>query len=285
MPPASLLVTGASGTVGSRLVAELRGARDVRVIETTRSEPASKEERRYFDLTAPVPSAAAFRDVDAAFLLLPPGLPDAHERYAELLGEVPPGQLPHLVFMSVRGAESRGFLPHAKIERVLRERAAREPGPPPFTILRPSYFMQNLETAFGEGLSQNRVLRAPAGDAEFVWVDAGDIARAAAAVMRAPAEHRGKAYAITGVDVAGFAKAAQLLSEAWGTPVRYESPNPIAYFLELRRGGKAGGMALAQTVIHFAERFTEVPPVSADYTGLTGRAPVRLRTYVEGLKL
>lgn len=279
-----LLVTGATGTVGSRLLVELRERADVRVLATTRRPAEVSAERPFFDLTDPERSAAALAAADAAFLLLPPGLPDAPSRFRETLDAVPDERLPHVTFMSVQGADSRGFLPHAKIETVIRERYGRALRKR-FTLLRPSYFMQNLETAFGEDLRRGRALVAPAGDAKFVWVDAADIARAAAAVLIAPQRHGGLAYAITGVDVAGFAEAAQLISEAYGTPVRYESPNPVSYYRRLRRRGKARGMALAQAGIHFAERFTSVAEVSADYTGLTGRAPVRLAEYVQGAGL
>lgn len=287
MPPPTrrFLVTGATGTVGSRLFEQLRRERpDDRALPTTRRQTEVAPERPFFDLAEPERSAAALAGVDAAFLLLPPGLSNPGVRFRKTLDAVADADLPHVCFMSVQGAESRGFLPHAKVETVIRERYARTPRAR-FTFLRPSYFMQNLETAFGADLRERHVLMVPAGDAEFVWVDAADIARAAAAVLVAPERHEGMAYAITGVDVAGFAKAAQLISGAYGTPVRYESPNPIGYYRKLRREGKARGMALAQTGIHFVERFTPVAEVSADYTGLTGRAPVRLATYVEEASL
>jgi uncharacterized protein YbjT (DUF2867 family) len=282
--PPRLLVTGATGTVGSRVLSELRNRTGVSVLTTTRHTSDASEQRPFFDLSAPARSAETLRDVDAAFLLLPPGLPDAASRFREMLDVVPDDSLPHLVFMSVQGADTRGFLPHAKIEVVIRKRF-EEVARQRFTFLRPAYFMQNLEAAFGRDLRERHALVAPAGDANFVWVDAADIARAAVAVMTDTEPHEGHAYTITGTDVANFEKAAQLIAEAAGTPVTYESPNPVSYYGKLRSGGLDRGKAVAQTGIHFVERFTADATVSGDYTALTGKEPVTLAAWLQTVDL
>ena len=277
--PAKVLIVGASGTVGSELLQQLPAGHPLTVLRAAHRDRALAPDERFVDFTDYERSAASLASVDAAFLLLPPGLNDAAARFRETLKAVPEGHLPHLVFMSVQGAETRGFLPHANIETVIRERAAREPGPPPFTFLRPSYFMQDLETAFGEDIRQHRRLRVPAGAGTFVWIDAIDIARAAATVLLAPGRHAGHAYTLTGTDVLNFREAAAVLSETWHTPITYESPNPVVYYFELRRRGTPAGMALAQTAIHAVQRFTATAPVSPDFTYLTGRKPTRLAEY------
>lgn len=290
--PRTLLVTTATGTVGSAVVEALRHAPArpnvpeldaFTVLTSTRHHDRVDATHLFFDLTHPEESAHALQRSDAAFLLMPPGLGDAPAQFKALLDAVPTGELPHLVFMSVQGAESRSFLPHAKVEKVIRERVTREPGPKRFTILRPSYFMQNLENVFLEDIRQRREIVVPAGEAKFVWVDVADIGRAAAAVLLDPDPHAGKAYAITGTDVVGFTEVAQRLSRYTTRPVTYRSPNPLSNYLRLRRGGTDGGMAIAQTLIHFVERFTAVAPVSADYTYLTGEKASGLDSYLQGL--
>lgn len=277
--PATVLVAGATGTVGSRVVEALpRRAPAARIVRGTRA-PAGPDDRA-FDLTDPAGVAAALGEVDAAFLMLPPGLPNAGDRFGAALARVPVGRLPYVAFLSVQGADQRSFLPHAHVERALRARAAREPGLPRFAFLRPAYFMQNLETAFGRDIRERAELVAPLGRARLVWIDAADVARAAAVVLANPAPHAGHAYALTGADRAGFAEVASLLTRALGYAVTYRSPHPLAYFLRLRRRGVAAGRAAAQTAIHFAERFTADAPQTPDYELLTGRRPTSLTDYV-----
>ena len=284
MPSPTYLVAGATGTVGSRVVSSLAAREPAATVLYGTRTPRGPDERA-FDLAVPPQAAAALREAEAAFLMLPPGLPRAAERFRAAFGEVADADLPHAVFMSVQGAERRTFLPHARVEAVLRERyrrAAPPREPPRLTILRPAYFMQNLEGAFGRDIRLRGELVAPLGGARLTWVDAGDVARAAAAILRTPRPHAGRDYAITGADRAGFAAVARLLAEALERPVAYRSPAPLTYFLRVCRAGLPAGAAAAQTAIHFAERFTAEAPLTTDYTFVTGLWPVRLADYVRG---
>ena len=121
--PAKVLIVGASGTVGSELLQQLPAGHPLTVLRAAHRDRALAPDERFVDFTDYERSAASLASVDAAFLLLPPGLNDAAARFRETLKAVPEGHLPHLVFMSVQGAETRGFLPHANIETVIRERA------------------------------------------------------------------------------------------------------------------------------------------------------------------
>ncbi len=290
--PRTLLVTTATGTVGSTVVKALARPPALPTtpkpvsyiaLASTRHRERVDGAHAYFDLTDPKASAAALQHSDAAFMLMPPGLDNAPAQFRALLDAVPSGKLPHLVFMSVQGADSRAFLPHAKVEQVIRERCLREPGPKRFTFLRPSYFMQNLENVFLDDIRERHEIVVPADKAKFVWVDAADIGRAAAAVMLDPTLHAGKAYTITGTEVAGFTEVAQRLSRYTKRPVAYRSPNPVSNFLRLRKRGTEPGFAAVQTLIHFAERFTSTAEVSADYTYLTGEKAGGLDAYLRGL--
>ena len=272
--PTTVLVTAAGGTVSSAVIRQLERAAGARVLRGTRHEREVDADTRLFDYARPETARAATVGVDAVFLLLPPGLSDPGERFGALVAAMSTPEPPHVVFMAVQGVEHRGFLPHAKAEAAIRVATDA------YTFLRPAYFMQNLETAFGADIRERDELVAPAGEAALRWIDVEDVARAAAVVLADPAPHRGRAYTLAaGLHTLG--EAADLLSEVLGRRIAYRSPNPVRYFLELRRRGKPVGMAMAQTLIHFAERFTEAAPASGDFTRLTGRAPATLGEYVE----
>lgn len=289
MSQPTYFVAGATGTVGSRVFARLvREHPGARVVRGVRRAETDDTDRR-FDLTRPREASAALHGVDAAFLMLPPGLSRAGERFGELLRSVPEGRGPRrVVFMSVQGAESRGYLPHAKAEAALRG-ALRERGDlTALTVLRPSYFMQNLETAFRRDLAERRELVAPLGAARLLWVDAGDIARAAVVAMRSregagPDLDGYRAFAITGTEHRGFGYVAETLSRFTGEAYRYRAVGPLAFYRHRRRQGVKRGGAAVQAAIHFAERWGREAPVRADYTYLTGQPPRRLDDYLRDL--
>merc|ERR1712137_1134695 len=98
---------------------------------------------------------------------------------------------------------------HFRVENVIRRRAEKEIDTP-FTILRPSYLMQNLEEAFGSRIREKCQLVVPSGEAPFVWIDAEDVAEAAAEILICPTLHAGKVYILTG-DVQRYRQVAHLL--------------------------------------------------------------------------
>lgn len=94
-----------------------------------------------------------------------------------------------------------------------------------FTILRPSFFMQNFtEGNFAYALTTG-TLALPAGDGEEAFIDAHDIASVAAATLLDPLSHAGGQYELTGPEALTHRDIAQQLS-ASGHTVAYQSVAP-----------------------------------------------------------
>ncbi len=270
------LITGSSGTVGGAAARALADTLpEAQLLLGTRHRSEVDAAHPFFDYEDPLESRAAFRRADTAFLLLPPGLSAVTERYTQLLRVARGEGVRHVIFMSVEGAESASYLPHAHVERVIRASGV------PFTFLRPSYFMQNLTEVFADDIRERHLLRVPAGRAKFLWVDTEDIGRAVAAVLSDPGRHAGRAYTITGTQLLDFQEVAGSLSQKLAVRIRYRSPNPITYAIGEIRRGEAPGFALAKTLIHWTTRFQAPLRISADYTYLTGLAPGGLGAFIE----
>ena len=82
------------------------------------------------------------------FLMRPPALGDVERWVFPLLDEAVKAGVERIVFLSVVGAETRAYLPHAKVEArlaPLAQRTALTVG-----ILRPGFFVQNLLSAYRE---------------------------------------------------------------------------------------------------------------------------------------
>jgi len=275
-----ILVTGATGQVGSAVIAALRavdgivvraGVRDVSTANATWGGDAPVEPVA-FDFLDPVTHDAALSDCNSLFLLRPPELTGD---FADVIARARHHGVAHIVFLSVQGAEDNRFIPHHKIERRLVSSGV------PYTMLRPAYFMQNFTgTLHDELVSRHRIFL-PAGNARFTLVDVSDIARVAAEVLTRPGtQHHGQAYTLTSERPLTFQQMAAQLTLGLGIPIRYVSPNPWRFYRTLRRDGREPGLILVMLLLHMLPRFTGTPPVTRTVADLTGRAPIDFAQFV-----
>jgi len=275
-----ILVTGATGQVGSAVIAALRAfdgivvraaVRDVaRVSAKWRGD--ARVQPLAFDYSDRASQDAALADCDTLFLLRPPQLNDD---FGDLIARARQHGVTHIVFLSVQGAQRNWFIPHHKIERRLMS------GGVPYTLLRPAYFMQNFTSALHDELTRRHRIFLPAGNARFTLVDVDDIARVAARVLTQPGtQHHGQAYTLTSETPLNFHQMAVRLTTGLGTPITYVSPGPWRFYRTLRRDSRAPGLILVMLLLHMLPRFTGTPQVTHTVTELTGRAPIEFSQFV-----
>lgn len=275
-----ILVTGATGQVGSAVIAALRafdgivvraGVRDV-ARETAKWSDDASVQPVSFDFLDGASQDAALADCDSLFLLRPPQLTSDFGDVIERAREHGVG---HIVFLSVQGAESNWFIPHHKIEERLKS------GGVPYTMLRPAYFMQNFTSTLHDELVRRKGIFLPAGNARFTLVDVGDIARVTARVLTEPGtRHRGQAYTLTSETPLNFQQMADQLTTGLGTPITYVSPGPWRFYRSQRRDGREPGLILVMLLLYMRPRFTGTPAVTHTVAELTGRAPVEFAQFV-----
>ena len=275
-----ILVTGATGQVGSAVMAALRafdgivvraGVRDV-AWAAAKWRGDARVQPVGFDFLDRASQDAALADCDSLFLLRPPQL---NCDFADLIARARQHGVTHIVFLSVQGAERNGFIPHHRIERRLVS------GGVPYTLLRPAYFMQNFTSTLHDELVRRHRIFLPAMNARFTLVDVGDIARVAARVLMQPGtQHHGKAYTLTSDTPLNFLQMAEQLTTGLGIPITYVSPNPWRFYRSLRRDGHEPGLILVMLLLHMLPRFTGTPPVTRTVADLTGRAPIEFVQFV-----
>jgi uncharacterized protein YbjT (DUF2867 family) len=275
-----ILVTGATGQVGSAVIAALRaydhivvraGVRDF-ALEAAKWRGDGRVQPVAFDFLDSASQDAALADCDSLFLLRPPKL--THD-FGDLIARARQHGVSHIVFLSVQGAESNRFVPHHKIERRLVSSGV------PYTMLRPAYFMQNFTSTLHDELVRRRRIFLPAGTARFTLVDVSDIARVAALVLTQPGtQHHGQAYTLTSETPLNFAQMAAQLTTGLGTPITYVSPSPWRFYRTLRRDGRAPGLILVMLLLHMLPRFAGTPPVTRTVADLTDRAPIEFAQFV-----
>jgi uncharacterized protein YbjT (DUF2867 family) len=226
-----ILVTGASGKVGSVLVRELKERNAEFRALVHKPEDAERLQRQGIeavegDLGRPGSLRAALKGADHLFLLTPPS-PDAYWFSDNVLQEARRTGVRHVVKLSAMGAQRNSgcvFLAtHARIEERIEELGFG------WTHLRPNMFMQTLLASVAASVKAQGAIVAPAGDAVLSFIDARDVAAVAARVLTDPGHER-RVYELTGPQVLGYKDVAERLSAILERKVQYvDEPDAVAY--------------------------------------------------------
>ena len=212
-----ILVTGATGRVGSKVVKQLISSSQSSLSSSSRVRAAvhSKDkadklrsENKLVDIVdmdynKPDTIGDAVNGIDKLFLLTLPR-PNMSEITSSLINEVKKNDVKHIVKLSVLDAEVE---PGIMITRMHRqeEKIIEESGIP-YTFLRAGAFMQNFINFFGQTIKAQSAIYLPAGDGKVSYVDVRDIAAVAAEILLAKnngtkgeiQQHEYKKYNITG---------------------------------------------------------------------------------------
>lgn len=273
----AVLVTGATGTVGSSVVAELR-ARGVTVIAAVRdpSTPAARAlgvPLRPFDFDGSASRAAeAMEGVDRLFLLRPPPIADVATHLFPVIDASRARGVRQVVFLSLQGVQFNRRTPHHAVEAYLRRTRT------PSTFLRPNFFMQNLSSVHAAEIRDDDEVFVPAGRSRTAFIDARDIGRVAARVFTEPG-HIGKAYTLSGEQSLGYRRVAQILSDVLGRPIRYARPKEEVYLERLRRNGAPQEYLAVQRMIYRIVRANVSALPNRTVRRLTGRPAATFRQF------
>lgn len=270
-----VLVTGASGTVGRPLVASLLAAgQEVRagVPDPKRADlPAGVEVVR-LDFLDSATAAPALVDVDRIFLMRPPAINDVTTALGPLVEAAARRRVQRIVVLSVMGVNPA--LPHWRMERMVH--AANLP----MTALRPSYFAQNLLTAFGDDLRQRSQLALACGNGRVSFIDTRDIAEAAARMFTDLHDHPPGPVTLTGPEALTFEAVATLLSAELGRPINYLRQSLWQRRRSLQAQGTESSYINVQLVIDLTTRLGLARKITPDLPRILGRPAGSLARFI-----
>lgn len=255
----SILVTGASGNVGSAVVRAL----DAQGIDHTVAE------RPEFDFTDPATWARTFDGVTSMFLVRPPAIGNVKRDLLPALAAARNAGVRHVVFLSLQGAEKNKIVPHATVEAWLRASGMS------WTFVRASFFHQNLTTTHVTDVRDRNEIFVPAGKGATAFVDAEDVGAVAAAALIDPAAHRNKAWTVTGPRALTYAEIAEILTAELGRPITYARPGIWRYLAHARRAlAMPTGMIAVTAAIYTTARLGMASGLTDEVRTVLGREPI-----------
>ena len=274
-----ILVTAATGQVGSAALNALVAAGvAVRALVRDPFGFAAPEGVQVvqgdFDDDASI--ARALEGV-AFMLLAGRDSPDSVSQHRRVLAQVRQAGVRHVVKLSAIGASLRSpvalMREHHEVDEEVRK------GPASWTLLKPHLYMQNLlRTANAVGREGR--LAAPMGRNRFPLVDTRDVGAAAAVVLRDPAAHAGKEYALTGPVAVSYEEVAKALTAITDRAVTYEAVAPPEFEDRLRAAGMPEWRAY--DLAHIASAYgASENIVSPELATLLGRQPRSLSEFLE----
>ena len=268
-----ILITGATGNVGSAVIDTLDYS-SAEVYAGVRDEAKAKEELAQpklnfcrLDFEKGIHPSLNF---EAVFLVRPPQLtdPELFERFLATQQ-----RQTRVVFLSVRGAESRSYLPHAKIERLIEHLGF------PHLFIRPAYFMENLTTTLWEELEENKRIYLPAGDLRLSWVAVSDIAEIASEALLHGLKD--SAVALGGSERYNFKEVVEKINRMCKTDITYESPFLAQYIYYCLKKGKSWSYIFVMLLLHYFPRFGRKRSGKAgDFERIMGKKPTTLEQFI-----
>jgi len=207
------LVTGASGTTGSRVAARL-AARGIAVRAASRSGAVR------FDWYDPDTHAGALAGVDRMYLVPPIRDPDPQAVMLPFLDLARAAGVRRAVLLSnslVSAGDPMTGTVHQAIADTFDE----------WAVLRPSWFMQNVIGGHAHAISvrATSAIATSAGDGRAGFVDAGDIAQVAVETLLAPAAVNTDLI-LTGPQSLSYDDLAAILTETSGRAITHKRLDP-----------------------------------------------------------
>jgi uncharacterized protein YbjT (DUF2867 family) len=275
----TVLVTGATGTIGQHLVRELAGAgHAVRAAVRDRSRAAALEDTTAEIVTVDLGDAQA---VDGAVagadrvVLIAANSASQLRQETHVIDAAARRGVTQLIKVSVGGAGPEAPLAlardHYKAELLLRASGL------PATIVRPGFLMQNL-IQYVPWITADGVWSLPFGDGAMAMIDARDVA-AGLARLAAGAPQPGADLTWTGAEALTLGGAAKVLSDVTGRAVHYVDGDAEQFYERCVAAGYEGRYARDLTTLYdVVVRAGWAGEIVPGIAGLLGRPP---RTFAD----
>ena len=273
----TILITGASGTIGSALIQQLQGSSDRIIAGSSTGKSILNRETRRVDFSKPDTLAGAFNSVDTLFLLLP-----LQKNMVELarnaIHAAKVAGVKHIVRTSGAGADAASPVAIARVQGEI-DQLVIESGLS-WTITRPTSFMQNYINFYGTMIKRGAIYL-PQGEGKISLIDVADIAAVNAVILQNPAAHTGKIYTLTGAEALSNADVASQIGQAIGKTIAYVAVPDSAAIESMKSMGLDDWHIAALMSLNQIIAGGYASGVSDDVTTILGRPSLGFEQFVQ----
>jgi uncharacterized protein YbjT (DUF2867 family) len=282
-----VLVTGATGKVGSRLIPRLLEQPGVAVRALARNAAkaaplaAAGAELVLGSLEDSRALSLASRGIDT-MVLITAASPAAGGQARAVLDAAREAGVRKIIRVSVFNAASDGpsdvTRQHGSTDAQVRSSGLT------YTILRPTFFMQNLCFLAGESIAKEGKLYFGTGEGRMGMIDLRDIVDCAEECVLSDA-YDNKIFTLTGPESLGFHDIAGRLSHLLGCPVHYVPVRPEAVEQFIRSMGQSGWYARVMRDLcrAYSEDWGDL--ITGDVAHITGHRPRSFEVFAREILL
>lgn len=281
MSNSTLLVTGASGQLGRRVVELLLEAGEKNIIAATRSTDkladfaARGVDVRYADFDDAASLETAFKGADRLLLISTDavGVPGLRvKQHITAIKAAEAAGVKHVLYTSLTKPEGSPVTlapDHEQTEAALKASGLN------WTVLRNNIYMDSLIGTVQQALKSGGVIYSACGEGKTAYVSREDCARAAAAALQADFEGT-RILDINGAQALTQGDIAQIASSVLDKTISYTALSPEALAAGL------AGANLPEPIVQLIVSFDvgaaqgQFETISADFNELTGGEQIRL---------
>lgn len=271
----TILVTGASGSLGRAAVAALKNAGFP--VRAASRHPRPEEHSVLFDYSHHSTHEDALKGANGVLLIAPPLDADAPEKLIPFIDACKFLDVRHIVFISAFGVDANEAAPLRIIEHHLMASGVG------YTIIRPNFFSENFTTGFLAPMVESGTISVAAGNGKTSFISTVDIAAVVTAAFTAGPHSR--QYNITGPAALNYTEVASILSQARGKTVAYQPVSEEEMVQGAIQNGLPASAAKYMAVLYHAVRNGWLGVVTDDVQQLTGQAPRRLAEVLAGRRV
>lgn len=273
-----ILITTPNGKVGSEVAKQLlKQGHSVRLgAHTVGKAQAAFPQAGVvpFDFADEDKVRAALKGVEALYLASPgDAQAEPVKRVIDLAKEAGVKRVVRLSAMGVEMSDN----PLREVERHLEASGLQ------YTLLRPSWFMQNYSTTHAQSIRTQGKVHEPAGDGKTGFIDARDIASVGVTALTHEGHHA-QAYALTGGRAYDRDEVAEAISRATSKAVTYEPVSEAQFQAGMTSAGVPEGYVVLMTGLYQAVRAGYTAAVTDTVEQVTGQAPISLEQFARDHK-
>lgn len=275
-----ILVTGASGNVGTYVIKELLNMNEKVVAAGTNINRLkdiydNTVDIVKFDFTKRETFKNSLNGVDRVFLMRPPHIGNPKDLYP-FIDYMKTKNIQLVSFLSLIGVEKNTIPPHHKIEKYIEHIGI------PYAHIRPSFFMQNISGIHLKEIKDMDKIFIPAGNSKTSFIDAADIGLSVAVLLSNLEKYKNTAHTITGPEALDYYQIADILTKYTGRKIVYAKPEFLKYrnyYIKTR--GLEKNYVNVTVALYFMTRMGTAKNVTNQFYKLTGKQPKTFEDFVK----